>query len=76
VRRYTAAPENTTTRHRLAISPEGKLVAMAAEVKGKRQLWLRALDALQVRPMPGTDDAVFPFWSPDVRAWHKERNIS
>jgi Tol biopolymer transport system component len=40
---------------------------MAAEVKGKRQLWLRALDSLQVRPVAGTDDAVFPFWSPDSR---------
>src|SRR5215469_12271800 len=58
-------PENTTTLHSFAISLDGKLVAMAAEVKGKRQLWLRALYSLQVRPVPGTDDAVFPFWSPD-----------
>src|SRR5215469_12490868 len=66
--RYTiAAPENTTNLHSFAISPDGKLVAMAAEVKGKRQLWLRALDSLQVRPVPGTDEAAFPFWSPDSR---------
>src|SRR5215469_11603711 len=68
VLRYTiAAPENATTLHSFAISPDGKLVAMAAEVKGKRQLWLRALDSLQIRPVQGTDDAVFPFWSPDSR---------
>jgi Tol biopolymer transport system component len=68
VLRYTiAAPENTTNLHSFAISPDGKLVAMAAEVNGKRQLWLRALDSLQVRPVPGTDEAAYPFWSPDSR---------
>jgi serine/threonine protein kinase len=60
-------PENTTNLQGFAISPDGNLVAMAAEVKGKRQLWLRALDSLQVRPVPGTDEASFPFWSPDSR---------
>jgi hypothetical protein len=66
--RYTiAAPENTTNLHSFAVSPDGRLLAIAAEVKGKRQLWLRALDSLQTQPMPGTDDAKFPFWSPDSR---------
>jgi hypothetical protein len=46
VLRYTiATPENTTNLHSFAISPDGRLLAMAAEVNGKRQLWLRALDA-------------------------------
>src|SRR5262249_48613083 len=68
VQRYTiTAPENTTNLHSFAISPDGTLIAMAAEVKGKRQLWLRALDSLQVRPVPGTEDALFPFWSPNSR---------
>jgi Tol biopolymer transport system component len=68
VLRYTiAAPENTTNLHTFAISPDGRLLVIAATVNGKRQLWLRALDSLQVRPVPGTDDAVFPFWSPDSR---------
>ena len=34
---------------------------------GKRQLWLRAMDALQAQPMPFTEDATYPFWSPDSR---------
>jgi serine/threonine protein kinase/Tol biopolymer transport system component len=68
VQRYTiTAPENTTNLHSFAISPDGNLIAMAAEVKGKRQLWLRALDSLQVRPVAGTDEALYPFWSPDSR---------
>jgi hypothetical protein len=36
-----------TSLHKFAISPDGRLVAMAAQVHGKRQLWLRALDAFQ-----------------------------
>jgi serine/threonine protein kinase/Tol biopolymer transport system component len=66
--RYTIAlSENTTNLHSFAISPNGGLVAIAAEVNGKRQLWLRQLDALTPEPMPGTDDAIYPFWSPDSR---------
>jgi Tol biopolymer transport system component len=69
VLRYTIpAPENTTNLHSFAISPDGRLLAMAAEVNGKRQLWLRVLDALQPHLLPGTDDATYPFWSPDSRS--------
>jgi serine/threonine protein kinase len=68
VLRYTIpAPESTTNLHSFAISPDGRLLAMAAEVNGKRQLWLRPLDALQAQPMAGTEDATYPFWSPDSR---------
>jgi Tol biopolymer transport system component len=68
VLRYTIpAPENTTNLHSFAISPDGRLVALAAIANGKRQIWLRALDALQAQPLLGTDDATFPFWSPNSR---------
>jgi eukaryotic-like serine/threonine-protein kinase len=67
VLRYTiGAPENSTV-HSFAISPDGRYVAIAAAVNGKRQLWLRSLDALQAQPMPFTEDATYPFWSPDSR---------
>jgi len=36
-------------------------------VNGKQQLWLRPLDALQAQSMPTTEDATYPFWSPDSR---------
>src|SRR5262249_45141730 len=40
VLRYTIpAPENATDLHSFAISPDGRLVAIAAEGRGKRQLW-------------------------------------
>ncbi len=49
------------------MSPDGRSVAITATVKGKRQLWLRMLDAGQAQPLPGTEDATYPFWSPDSR---------
>jgi hypothetical protein len=43
--RYSiAAPENRAVRS-FAISPDGTLLAIAAAVNGKQQLWLRPLDA-------------------------------
>ena len=66
--RYTIAPpENTTNIHSFAISPDGTLLAIAATVNGKRQLWLRSLDSLQAHAMPFTEGATYPFWSPDSR---------
>jgi Tol biopolymer transport system component len=68
VQRYSIAlPQNTTNLHTFAISPDGRLLVIAATVNGKRQLWLRPLDGLRALPMPGTDDASYPFWSPDSR---------
>ena len=65
--RYTiASPENSDI-HSFAISPDGRLLAISMAINGKRQLWLRSLDALQAQPMAFTEDAAFPFWSPDSR---------
>ena len=63
--RYTiAAPE--IGLNSLAVSPDGRYVAIAAGASNaNRQLWLRPLDALQAQPIPGTEGAQFPFWSPD-----------
>jgi Tol biopolymer transport system component/tRNA A-37 threonylcarbamoyl transferase component Bud32 len=66
VLRYTiAVPDSTSNLHSFAISPDGRLVVIAATVGGKRQLWLRPLESLQAQPMPFTEGAAFPFWSPD-----------
>jgi hypothetical protein len=59
VQRYSIVLlETMTNLHSFAISPDGHLVAIAAEVNGKRQLWLRALDMLQAQPMPFTEGAM------------------
>ena len=49
------------------ISPDGRRVAFATEVDGKAGLWLRDLDGLNTRMLPGTQGAKSWFWSPDSR---------
>jgi eukaryotic-like serine/threonine-protein kinase len=50
------------------ISPDGRRILFSAENKdGKRQLWIRSLDSLDAQLLPGTDDAIQAFWSPDSR---------
>ena len=47
------------------ISPDGTQLAYVAAHSGSRQIYLRALDSLEARPVPGTEGAVSPFFSPD-----------
>jgi Tol biopolymer transport system component len=49
------------------VSPDGRNIAFAADSDGKRLIWIRSLDALEARPLPGTDGAYRPFWSPDSK---------
>ncbi len=67
LRATIAAPEGTTLIQSFAVSPDGRYLVIAAEANGKRQLWLRAMDADRPQPIPGTEDARQPFWSPDSR---------
>ena len=48
-----------------AISPDGKSAAYLMIVNGRPGLWVRPLDRVAARLLPGTEDAGFPFWSPD-----------
>jgi Tol biopolymer transport system component len=50
----------------VAVSPDGKTLAFSAvDEKGVTKLWLRPLDSQQASVLPGTEDAAYPFWSPD-----------
>ena len=48
-----------------AISPDGQLVAYAAQNEGKTAIWIRPIGELTSRPLPGTEKGTSPFWSPD-----------
>ncbi len=54
-------------RTALAISPDGSQLAYAAERHGKSQLYLRGLNQFEAKPIPGTEGADGPFFSPDGR---------
>ena len=47
------------------ISPDGRYVVSQGS---DAQLWVRALDSLQARPLPGTYAGRHPFWSPDSKS--------
>jgi eukaryotic-like serine/threonine-protein kinase len=49
----------------VALSPDGSNLAYAAVRGGTQQIFLRALDSLEARPMPGTEGGYDPFFSPD-----------
>jgi Tol biopolymer transport system component len=52
----------------VAIAPDGKkLVAVARDASGRNLLWIRSLESLALRPLEGTENPSFPFWSPDGR---------
>jgi serine/threonine protein kinase/Tol biopolymer transport system component len=70
--RFTIAPPDKTAFSGFdvpAVSPDGKrIVFVAAPAGGTRVLWMRPLDSLSAQPLPGTEGAYLPFWSPDGRA--------
>jgi hypothetical protein len=51
----------------VAVSPDGRRIVYAGLVEGRRQLFVRSLEGSETRPIPGTEDAVSPFFSPDGR---------
>jgi eukaryotic-like serine/threonine-protein kinase len=52
-------------RATVAISPDGRTIAMAAEVGNSSQLYLRPLNSIAAVPIAGTTGAAIPFFSPD-----------
>ena len=51
-----------------AISPDGQMLAFVTGSSGTTKLWVRPLNSLSARELPGTETATFPFWSPDSRS--------
>ena len=47
------------------LSPDGRYLAFVAQSGEVNRLFVRALDSLGERELPGTDGASYPFWSPD-----------
>jgi len=72
VARYDVQPPpkaalDLINRPALAISHDGSMLAYAATVDGIARLYVRARDEGESRPLPGTDGASNPVFSPDDR---------
>ncbi len=64
--RFSVLTEGTGSVGSLALSPDGTQLAFVTGPRG--QLWVRSIDTLEPRTVPGAMDAGFPFWSPDGRS--------
>ena len=52
-----------------ALSPDGERIAfVAGSASGPLQLWLRTFAESAATPLPDTEGALNPFWSPDARS--------
>lgn len=77
IRAQISVPEGASVRMTgdlggpVTISPDGRHLAFAAatgEGGVGRALWVRSLDSFSARALPGTEGALFPFWSTDSRS--------
>jgi serine/threonine-protein kinase len=51
------------------IAPDGRAIAVVVTTAaGPSRLWVRELDSFSAHPLPGTEGAQHPFWSPDGRS--------
>jgi Tol biopolymer transport system component len=55
----------SATTRRFDISRDGKRIVYIGPDSVGTQLWVREMSALNARPIPGTRDALAPFFSPD-----------
>src|SRR5262245_4750235 len=67
VMKFSIVPPEKSSFGQIAVSLDGRYLAFTAATGGNVQLWVRALDSTEAKPLAGTQGATFPFWSPDSR---------
>ncbi|MBI3681838.1 MAG: PD40 domain-containing protein [Acidobacteria bacterium] len=66
--RFQIPPPEKASPRGFALLPDGRRLAFSGSGQnGRSLLWVRPLDSLDARSLPGTDNALYPFWSPDSR---------
>jgi Tol biopolymer transport system component/predicted Ser/Thr protein kinase len=65
VRFEVSPPPEVRIGYGLAISPDGSQLVFEGAANGRQKLFLRRLSSTEVKELPGTGGASFPFWSPD-----------
>ena len=51
-----------------AVSPDGARLAFVAPFESNSAVWIQTLGETRARPLRGSEQAQFPFWSPDGRS--------
>ncbi len=65
---FSGPPNLTVPVPQFALSPDGRALVFVANSSGADPvIWLRSIDQVTARPLPGTERAQLPFWSPDSR---------
>ena len=65
---FSGPPNLTVPVPQFALSPDGRALVFVANSSGANpMIWMRSIDQVTARPLPGTEHAQFPFWSPDSR---------
>jgi eukaryotic-like serine/threonine-protein kinase len=68
VRFALSNPSDVRSMRWPVISPDGRTLAFqATDTLGRAMIWVRPLNALAAQPIPGTEAAGRPFWSPDSK---------
>src|SRR5437870_236364 len=69
---FTPPPElafNDALPDAAVISPDGQKIAFTAtSADSKNMLYVRDLDSTEAKLLPGSENAIEPFWSPDSRS--------
>jgi Tol biopolymer transport system component/predicted Ser/Thr protein kinase len=63
--RFEVPPPEKAAAQVFRLSPDGRYLAIRVPEGGRNRIWLRPLNSLQAQPLPGTDGASYPFWSPE-----------
>jgi len=61
-------PQGTTSFGGFALSPDGRTLAVVAYAAAGTHIWIRNFSSEDNQRLPGTEDGVNPFWSPDGRS--------
>jgi len=65
---FSGASVGSISVPQFALSPDGRFIVFGASAPGTTtMLWLRPMEEIAAHPLPGTENAEYPFWSPDSR---------